>query len=252
MEPPALQDNVVAEIFVKAVLDGTAAPFSTPCFISKAMVVLLWDMFCGSRGALVQYGIYGFYRFLATLSLGKYIVGDSLKTRVRRLRVAIDRPVRKPGGINQRLRENYKRRDKYPELAGLDAAAAWRHVLIAWDLDEFKYPFEDDLRVASGGGGGGGGGSSTTESQTTDSDQPLQLDIRTRTFEAQMLLIAVVSRRKLQRCIQLSQFDHDLPRAERGDAVGAATTNRRARAACPSANRGTWRLHQRARPSSWP
>ena len=69
MEPPALQNNVVAEIFVKAVLDGTAAPFSTPCFISKAMVVLLWDMFCGSRGALVQYGIYGFYRFLATLSL---------------------------------------------------------------------------------------------------------------------------------------------------------------------------------------
>ena len=129
VEPPALQDNVVAVIFVKAVLDGTAAPFSTPCFISKAMVVLLWDMFCGSRGALVQYGIYGLYRFLATLSLGKYI-GYSLhlKAGTRRLRVAVDRPVRKPGGINQRLRENYKRRDKHPELANQPAMVTSRQL----------------------------------------------------------------------------------------------------------------------------
>ena len=90
-------------------------------------------------------------------------------------------------------------------MKGMGLEQARAHLLLRWDKCDFAFNF--GVQAAAGGGGGdpGGGGSSALAAvqgaPAPAAAAPRRLDIRTRTFEVQLELMAIASRQELHRIL---------------------------------------------------
>ena len=89
-------------------------------------------------------------------------------------------------------------------MKGMSLEAARACLLPRWDKHDFDFDF-GELTAAGGGGGGDPDGSGSSalaavqEAPPSAAAAPRRLDIRTRTLEVQMELMALASRRELLR-----------------------------------------------------
>ena len=72
----------------------------------------------------------------------------------------------------------------------------WGHLLKQWDLEPFEFTFT----AGSGGGDPGSGGGPPAAEEALPPAAPVQLDIRTRTFEVAAVMAAIAARQELKRC----------------------------------------------------
>ena len=193
--PPFEADNAAAVELAVALACGRIS-VDSPVPISRGLALQLYMLLCEAATRPVSCKGLTFAHFLRALSalhFGRPADGATPRLLARMpVHHALLRDEKSQRGLLSLLRESLKRKDSLPELQGMTREEARAHLLMRWDLETMH------LTAAGGGGGepGGSGGGATQEQQPVR-PQP-RLDIRTRTFAAQVALVASARRVQLQ------------------------------------------------------
>ena len=188
--PPFEADNAEGVALALALISGEVRPES-PRQISKAVAVQVYTLFCEKRRP-VSCRHCTFAEVLLALSVlhfGASSAGEPQKLLPRQ--ALLNALTRKKTGLLASFHGSFHRRDD----RSVSLEMARRELLLQWD--------KDLLILEAGGGGGGGdpgaGGSSTAAQEQAAPDMRYQgLDLRTRTLDAAISLLAVSQRLQLQ------------------------------------------------------
>ena len=188
--PPFEADNAEGVALALALISGEVRPES-PRPISKAVAVQMYTLFCEKRRP-VSCRHCTFAEVLLALSVLHFGASSAGEPQKLLPRIALQNALtRKKTGLLASFRGSLHRRDD----RSVSLEMARRELLLQWD--------KDLLILEAGGGGGGGdpgaGGSSTAAQEQAAPDMRYHgLDLRTRTLDAAISLLAVSQRLQLQ------------------------------------------------------
>ena len=198
VDPAMLQATDPAVLFVQDVLAGTAPPLGCD-FVSDAVALQVYEIFCGDDGPLRHMGFESVYRVLGSLKHGKMVQESIDKRLLNDLKQRFERAGSngRNQGLVKRFRSVVRQRSKLADTKTMSAAAARLYTLSKWEEQPFGYAFTE-LQAAGGDGGGDPEGSAAAVEEAA-APAPWDLDIRTRTLEVQLLFVATAQRTRYLR-----------------------------------------------------
>ena len=172
--------------------------------VTQATALQLYQLLCSRAAQPVAAttipGFAGLYVVLGSMHFGLRVAEPDINIVKRFKQFFLRSTSGDARGLVLKFTDLIKRRDRDPGLTNLDYDAAVRALMLRWDRLELTFAFS----VGGGGGGdpGGGGGPGSSMAVEGNPGAPVhggtlaRLDIRTRTLEVQLELLAIASRRE--------------------------------------------------------
>ena len=204
--PPFISSNPGAVALLVELAAGQVDP-PPGLRVTNSVAVQIWRLIFDGKAKATELkcvGRCGLYTILGSLSLGVRPIEDD--AAVKRLETFMGRRGGSNSGLAPTFKEEIKKRDRNPRMAGMSLEEAEQHLHILWDSELLDFAFQpkqvatvDEGGVCAGGGGGGDDPNDPATAGQTDSAAPrandynVALDIRTRCLEAQLQLRALAA-----------------------------------------------------------